>query len=63
MRSNRENSSEARYMITRQKRPLNLRYNRGAKPTQVNASIELVIITFQHHCISGGWLTKVDLLK
>ena len=63
MKSGRENSSEARYMITREKRALNLGCDGGVKPAQIDASKELLALMFQHHYVCGGWLTKVDFVK
>ena len=63
MKSGRENSSEARYMITREKRAQNLGRDGRTKLAQVNVGIELLVIMLHHHWVCGGWLKKVNLLK
>ena len=51
-------------MVTKEKRSPNLRRNKGTKPTKIDANIELIAITLQHHNeeeVRG--LIKVDLRK
>ena len=62
-KSSRENGSDARDMVTREKRAPKLRGNGGTKPTEVDASIELYAVTLQRHEICGGRLIKVNLLN
>ena len=45
-------------MITREKRALNLGYEGGTKPTQVDATIKVLSITFQCHSVYGGCLKR-----
>ena len=45
----KENSSEASYTITREKRAPNMGCEGGTKPTQVDASTKLLSKMLQHH--------------
>ena len=62
MRS-RENGSEAKDMVTREKRAPKLRNDGGTKPIEIDARIELCTVTLQCHEICGGRLIKVNLLN
>ena len=58
-----ENGSDARDIVTREKRATKLRGDGGTKPTKVDATIELCAVTLQRHEICGGRLIKVNLLN
>ena len=50
-------------MVTREKRAPKLRGDGGTKPIEIDASIELCVVTLQRHKICDGWLIKVNLLN
>ena len=62
-KSSKENGSEAKDMVTREKRAPKLRDDGGTKPTEMDTSIELRAVTLQRHKICGGTLIKVNLLN
>ena len=57
-KSSRENNSEAKYNITREKRAPNLGCNGWTKPTQIYVNIDVLEIMLQHHKVCGGGLIK-----
>ena len=61
--SNRENGSKARHTITREKRTPNLRCDGGTMPTEIDVSIELLVVRLQCHKIFYGRLIKFDILN
>ena len=63
LKSSRENGSEARDMVTREKRAPKLRGDGGTKPTEIDANIELCAVMLQCHEIYGGRLIKINLLN
>ena len=48
-------------MVTREKRAPKLRGDGGTKSIQIDANIELCMVTLQYHKISGGRLINVNL--
>ena len=50
-------------MTTREKGAPNLTSDGGTKPNEIDVSIQLCVVTLQHHKICGGRLIKVNLLN
>ena len=62
-KSNRKNSSDARYMINKEKRAPNLGHNGWRKRTQIDANIECLAVMLSHHKVCGDKLIKMELLN
>ena len=62
-KSNKENSCEAMYTVTREKKAPHLGHDGGMKPIEIDVSIGILAIMLQDHKVCGEGLIKVDLLK